>query len=339
MPVIWAIAAARANKSLDSYYKLRLYEAMRRLPPLAAVRVFEAAARVGNFTRAAEELGMTQAAVSYQVKLLEERLGVPLFARSGRGIALTDMGKRIAPQVTAAFDTLGDAFAAVREENESILTITAPRTFATNWLAGRLGSFQLARPDLAVRLDVSDTMTDFASGEFDLAIRGAGQLTPGLCGHFLMRMPVVPLANPAFLANYPPIREPRDVLDIPRLSPGDDWWDLWFETALAGTPPAGQPAVRFDSQVLDGNAAIAGHGVAILSPPMWKPAMDAGQLVPVSAHTAYYRNSFWMVYPEAKRGLAKVRAFREWLFADLKATLGDDPYGALQPPEGGQPSK
>src|SRR5690348_2484978 len=129
---------------------------MRRLPPLAAVRVFEAAARVGNFTRAAEELGMTQAAVSYQVKLLEERLGAPLFARSGRGIALTDIGRRIAPQVTGAFDSLGDAFASVRAENESVLTLTAPQTFATVWLAARLGSFQLSRPDLAVRLDVSD---------------------------------------------------------------------------------------------------------------------------------------------------------------------------------------
>jgi LysR family glycine cleavage system transcriptional activator len=303
---------------------------MRRLPPLAAVRVFEAAARVGNFTRAAEELGMTQAAVSYQVKLLEERLGVPLFARSGRGIALTDMGRRIAPQVTSAFDTLGDAFASVRAENESVLTITAPRTFATNWLAGRLGSFQLARPDLAVRLDVSDTMTDFASGEFDLAIRGMGQPQPGLNCQFLMRMPVVPLANPAFLAQYPAIEKPEDLLSIPRLSPGDDWWDLWFETAMPGRVEAKErPAVRFDSQVLDGNAAIAGHGVAILSPPMWMLAMAAGQLVPVSSHAPCYRNSFWLVYPENKRGLAKVRAFRDWLIEDMKAALGDDPYGAL----------
>ena len=304
---------------------------MRRLPPLAAVRVFEAAARHGNFTRAAEELGMTQAAVSYQMKLLEERLGAALFARSGRGIVLTDHGRRIAPQVTSAFDTMGEAFAAVRTENESVLNITAPRTFATNWLAARLGSFQLARPDLAVRLDVTDTMTDFASGEFDLAIRGARQPTPGLVGHFLMRMPVVPLANPAFLAAYPPVTSPGDLLKIPRLSPGDDWWELWFETATEGGQSSSeQPAVRFDSQVLDGNAAIAGHGVAILSPPMWLPAMAAGLLVPVSSHAACYHNAFWLVYPEGKRNLAKVRAFREWLSADIVAALGDDPYGALR---------
>lgn len=310
---------------------------MRRLPPLAAVRVFEAAARVGNFTRAAEELGMTQAAVSYQVKLLEERLGVPLFQRSGRGIVLTDMGRRIAPQVTGAFDTLGDAFASVRAENESVLTITAARTLATNWLATRLGSFQLAHPDLAVRLDVSDTLTDFASGEFDIGIRGTNGPAPGLTSHFLMRMPVVPLANPAFLAKYPPVTRPEDVLSLPRISPGDDWWDLWFETTMPDAVEAkAHPAVRFDSQVLDGNAAIAGHGAAILSPPMWLPAIAAGQLVPVSPQAAYYRNAFWMVYPVTKRNLAKIRAFRDWLIADVKAAMGNDPYGALV--EAGQPS-
>ena len=312
---------------------------MRRIPPLAAVRVFEAAARHGNFTRAAEELGMTQAAVSYQMKLLEERLGTPLFQRVGRGIVLTDHGRRIAPQVTSAFDTLGEAFAAVRAENESVLTITAPRTLATNWLASRLGAFQVLWPGLAVRLHVADEIVDLHSGEADIAIRGMSRPRPGLIAHFLMRMPVTPLASPALLAQHPPVREPVDLLRLPRLSPEDDWWELWVDSATgASLETSDQPAIRFDSQILDGNAAVAGHGVAILSPPMWQPAMASGQLVAPCDHFVYYCNSFWLVYPEAKRNHAKVRAFRDWLLAEARSALGDDPYGALVEPPAGQPS-
>src|SRR4051812_32272837 len=113
---------------------------MRRIPPLAAVRVFEAAARHGNFTRAGDELGMTQAAVSYQIKLLEERLGAALFRRDGRKMVLTDVGARVAPQVQHAFDTLHTAFAQVRAEEEGLLAISTSNTFANTWLAWRLGS-------------------------------------------------------------------------------------------------------------------------------------------------------------------------------------------------------
>lgn len=304
---------------------------MHRIPPLSAVRVFEAAARHGNFTRAADELGMTQAAVSYQMKLLEERLGAPLFTRSGRGIVLTETGRRLAPQISGAFDAMGEAFATVHAESEHVLTISAPQTFSTNWLAGRLGGFQVARPGLAVRLHVGDEVVDLAAGAADIAIRGMGAPTPGLECNFLMRMPVTPLASPALLAKHPPVRAPADLLKLPRLSPDDDWWDLWIESALEGADDKPQPSIRFESQVLDGNAAIAGHGVAILSPPMWQGALEAGLLVQPIPHFVDYRNGFWLVYPEAKRGLAKIRAFREWILAEVRSAVGDDPYGVLVP--------
>ena len=304
---------------------------MSRLPPLTAIRVFEAAARHENFSRAADELAMTQAAVSYQMKLLEERLGATLFVRHGRGMALTDLGRRIAPQVSGAFKTLHDAFALARAESDSILSITAPRTFATNWLAGRLGDFHRVRPDLAVRLDVSDTMADLAASEFDAGIRGIPRPSPGLVSHFLMRMPVTPLASPAFLATHP-LATPEDLLAVPRLSPEDDWWDLWFEAARGSGAPAGDgPGIRFESQVLDGHAAIAGHGVAILSPPMFRSALDSGLLVQPFRQVAFYRNSFWLVYPEHKRTLPKVRALRDWLLGAVRAAVGDD-RELLEPP-------
>ena len=188
---------------------------MSHIPPLAAVRVFEAAARHGNFSRAGEELAMTQSAVSYQMKLLEERLGGPLFVRNGRAMELTALGRRIAPQVTEAFALLGKAFAAARSENEAILSITAPQTFATNWLSSRIGDFNLVRPDLAVRLNVTDTMVDLNSSEYDVAIRGmpargSPEWQPGLIAHFLMQMPITPLAHPDFLARHP-IKDPADL--------------------------------------------------------------------------------------------------------------------------------
>jgi LysR family glycine cleavage system transcriptional activator len=302
------------------------------LPPLTAIRVFEAAARHENFSRAAEELAMTQAAVSYQMKVLEERLGVTLFARHARGMTLTDLGRRIAPQVTAAFQTLKEAFSSARAESGSVLSITAPRTFATNWLAGRLGDFNMAHPHLSVRLDVTDQIIDLPRSSFDAAIRGIPRPSPGLVSHFLMRMPVTPLASPSFLATHK-LKAPKDLLSVPRLSPEDDWWDLWFGTLPGGAVDRQNgPGIRFESQILDGHAAVAGHGVAILSPPMFMPAIEAGLLVQPFRHVALYKNGFWLVYPESKRNLPKVRALRDWLLKSVKEAAGKDTK-LLKPPD------
>lgn len=305
---------------------------MHRIPPLGAIRVFEAAARHGNFTRAAEELGTTQAAVSYQIKVLEERVGAALFARRGRGVELTELGQRIAPQVSTAFGALDEAFRAARTESETMLTVSAPSTFSTNWLSPRIGAFQLARPDLAVRLRVSDTITDLDDGEIDVAIRGAPEPWPGLESHFLMRQPFTPMASPALLAQYPPVDSVEDLLALPRLSPDDGWWRLWLDAVPGGPPGDVPPSVLLDSQLLQGNATIAGHGVGVLCPPMWQPAIDAGQLVQPIDRIAYWKNSFWLVYPPRRRHQRKVAAFRTWLLAEMVASLGDDPWGALVKP-------
>ncbi|HEX7852728.1 MAG TPA: LysR substrate-binding domain-containing protein [Sphingobium sp.] len=307
------------------------------LPPLAAIRAFEAAARHENFSRAAEELALTQAGVSYQIKLLEERLGAQLFQRKGRGMVLTDLGRRIAPRVTEAFTTLNDAFSMARAENEGVLGITASQTFATNWLAGRLGSFHIRHPDLAVRLDVSNVIVDLNASEFDIAIRGTATPTPGMTCHFLFRQIITPMASPAFLADHR-IETAADLLNAPRLSPTDEWWDVWFGS-LPGfeweqrREGVGGKGIRFDSQVLDGHAAIAGHGVAILSPAMFVPAIAAGQLVQLFPDLACEPRHFFLVYPEHKRNQPKIRAFRDWLMAAIKDAVGDDPYGVLVPPE------
>jgi LysR family transcriptional regulator, glycine cleavage system transcriptional activator len=305
---------------------------MSSLPPLAALRVFEAAARHENFSRAAEELALTQAGVSYQVKLLEERLNARLFVRKGRGMALTDLGQRIAPRVSEAFALLGDAFASVRSANESVLSISANITFGTNWLAGRIGSFQIERPSFAVRLDVANRLADLEADEADVAIRYATNPGPGLVAHFLMRQAVTPMASPAFLAKHK-VSEPRDLLHVPRLSQIDDWWTLWFELVDGGTQDLARPTgMGFDTQVLDGNAAIAGQGVAVLNPVFFAREIEAGLLVQQFPWLAIEQASFWLVYPEHKRRMAKVQAFRHWLLATIRESLTGNPHGLLEPP-------
>src|SRR4051812_20264282 len=145
---------------------------MRRIPPLSAVRVFEAAARHQNFTTAGNELGMTQAAVSYQIKLLEERLGVSLFRRERGRVSLSETGRRIGPLIAKAFDDLDTAFGLARTSGDGVLTVSSATTFGPNWLAARIGAFQLKVPEIAVRLHTSNTLVDFARDDVDVAIRG-----------------------------------------------------------------------------------------------------------------------------------------------------------------------
>jgi len=287
---------------------------MRQLPPLAAVRVFEAAARHGNFTRAAAELGMTQAAVSYQIRLLEDRLGAPLFHRDKGRVSLTDAGRRAAPLVTGAFDALGDAFAAARIETAGVLTISAANTFAVNWLAPRLGGFQLRHPDLAVRLDASDRLVDFARDPVDVAIRSTRTPAAGLRADRLFDSRFTAMASPEFLARHA-VTTPADLLAVPRLTPDDAWWQLWFDAADVVRGDTLRGGLQLDSQVIEGAAALAGQGVALLNPQMWERELAAGRLRAPFAITATSGASFWLVTPEGRRNIPKIRDFRDWLVA------------------------
>ena len=304
---------------------------MRQLPPLSAVRVFECAARHQNFTTAAVELGMTQAAVSYQIKLIEERLGVALFMRANRRVTLTPVGKRIAPLVAGAFDSLDDAFAIARSDNAAVLTVSCSMTFGPNWLAPRIGGFQTAHPELAVRLHTSNELIDFARDDIDAAVRGGKGAWPGLKAHFLMRMPVMALASPAYLARVSPVTTPDDVLRLNRISPDDSWWTLWREQ-IGGVLPVGTvvSGVRLDSQMMEGSAALAGHGVAVLNPVLWRSDIVGGRLVPLLGAIAFDTDDFWLVYPESRRAVAKIRAFRDWLLSEIARDAADDTWGVYR---------
>jgi LysR family transcriptional regulator, glycine cleavage system transcriptional activator len=300
-------------------------DAMSKLPPLTAIRAFEAAARLGSFTKAAQELGMTQAAISYQVKLLEDRVGAPLFLREPRRVVLSEIGKRLAPQVSEAFQRLGAAFAALRETTSGVLSITAVHTFATNWLVPRLGAFQLAHPDIAVRLEVSSRNVDFAREEFDVGIRGGNGAWPGLKAHRLLAGEFTPLLSPALLARAGPLESPADLLRLPRLDIDDEWWRRWFE--LAGVPDVSPPTggtlggtLTVEVQSMAGTAAIAGQGVAILMPAFFTADIAAGRLVQPFDLVATDAHSYWLVYPEERRNTPKIRAFCNWILAEVERT-------------------
>lgn len=294
---------------------------MRQLPPLAAVRVFEAAARHLNFTAAANELGMTQAAVSYQIRALEERLGIQLFLRIKGRVTLSDSGRRVAPLISGAFEALHGAFASLLREEAGTLTVSCSTTFASNWLAPRLGSFQLAQPNLAVQLHSSDTLVDFAHDKVDVAIRSARVPVAGLHTDLLFATDITPMVSPGFLARHE-MTVPADLLVVPRLSPEDDWWPLWF--AAVGLAPEPQHAgLRLDSQTIEGAAAIAGQGVAILTRQMWTSELAVGRLVAPFAEVASTGASFWLVCAESRRLIPKIKAFRAWLIAEVGATGAD----------------
>lgn len=294
---------------------------MRHLPPLAAVRVFEAAARHENFTAAAAELGMTQAAVSYQIKLLEERLGTPLFRREKRRVMLTEAGRRAAAPVARAFDAIDGAFADLRAEDEGLLTVSTSNTFANTWLAWRLGGFQMAHPEMAVRLQTTDALTDFAADEVDVAIRAGRGPWPDLHQEKLVAIDFTPMCSPDFLARHP-IAAPADLLHLPQISPHDPWWPHWLREAGVDAPPGPPRAgVRLDSQAHEGHAAMAGQGVAMLTPFFWRNDLAQGRLVRPFEQVSTRGYAYWLVFPEHRRTTPKIKRFREWLLAELARDL------------------
>lgn len=286
--------------------------------PLNALRVFEAVARLGSFTRAGEELGMTQTAVSYQVKQIEENVGEPLFLRRPRQIALTDVGQRLAPRVTEAFEMLREAVSSARGDIDSALLISSTPTFASQWLARNIGSFQLAHPTIAVRLSTNDNLVDFAKEPTDLAIRSGAGVWPGLDSHPLMRVEFSPMLSPALAETVGGIHEPRDLLKLRIIDAGDPWWRLWFAAAGVKDPDLeGRPTSRLGAQSFEARAAVAGQGVAILTPEFYGDDVALGRLYQPFDLRCSDGCDYWLAYPHARRNTPKIRIFRDWILSEL----------------------
>ena len=300
-------------------------EHRRRLPPLNALRAFEAAARHLNFSRAADELSVTPGAVSQQIQNLEDYVGVALFKRTPKGLLLTDPAQIALPALREAFDRLAEAASMLTAAVDGRrLTVTVPPSFASKWLLPRLGSFEALHPDVDVWVSAGMELTDFASGEVDLAIRyGAGRY-PGLEVIRLMQETVIPVASPELLANNP-LENLGDLSNAVLLhdgSPDADEscpdWTMWLAArGVRGVDGARGP--RFNQSSLVIEAAVGGRGVALAKRALAQVDLDAGRLVAPFQIATAVDFAYYLVHPKTKGRLPQVKAFITWITAEAAA--------------------
>ena len=293
---------------------------VRRLPPLNALRAFEAGARHLSFTKAAEELFVTQAAVSHQVKALEEDLGVSLFRRMTRKLALTEEGRALLPVVGEALDRIAEAAEGLRSQGGSRgLTVSLTPSFGVKWLAQRLGRFWALHPDIEMRLHHSNQLVDFARDEVDAAVRWGGGDWPGVEAVYLMRAGLTPVCAPALCEGPPPLNVPDDLRHHTLLHENDYVeWAQWL--ALAGArdvDPRRGPVI--DNLSVVHQAAIDGQGVALGLASLMREDLAAGRLVKPFDIDLDADNAYYLVAPPRNFERPNVQAFRDFLLAELKA--------------------
>jgi LysR family glycine cleavage system transcriptional activator len=297
-------------------------ETRRRLPPLNALRAFEAAARHLNFSRAADELSVTPGAVSQQIQNLEDYVGAALFKRTPRGLLLTDSAQTALPALREAFDRLAEAASLLTAAVDGRrLTLTAAPSFAAKWLVPRLGRFEEAYPQVDVWLSADMDLVDFGTGEVDLAIRyGAGPY-PALEAVRLMSETVIPVMSPELMAANP-VNAPGDLARHVLLhdgSPDADEscpdWLMWLAArGVKGFDANRGP--RFNQSSLVIEAAVGGRGVALAKRALAQDDLDAGRLVvpmPIATSVDF---AYYVVHPKAKGRLPQVKAFVGWLTAE-----------------------
>jgi LysR family glycine cleavage system transcriptional activator len=295
----------------------------RKLPPLNALRAFEAAARHLSFTRAANELHVTQAAVSHQVKALEEWFGTPLFKRLNRSLKLTQDGAALLPELQKAFDHIAEATASLKQPNAEVLTITTMPSFGAKWLLPRLARFEDRHPGVDVRLSTTTVLIDFRQQDCDLAIRFGKGKWPGLRAEFLMHdsyitvcSPALKIASPADLAHHTLLHD--DVWDI-----SDVGWADWLRAAnVTGINVNRGP--RFSDSSLLLQSAMDGRGIALTRSSLALSDVRAGRLVQPFELTLPTEEAYYLVAPPKHFARPKVAAFREWLLEEVSCFVGQD---------------
>ncbi|WP_061024073.1 transcriptional regulator GcvA [Bradyrhizobium sp. CCH5-F6] len=290
-----------------------------RLPSLNGLRAFEAAARHLSFTLAASELNVTQTAISHQIRRLEEELGIRLFIRQNRALALTPEARDYLPGVRAAFNDLRLATdRLLRKEDDKVLTVSTLASLAAKWLLPRLTDFQEQHPGIDVRITTSTGLVDFQRDNVDAAIRyGRGQW-PGVRADWLMADELFPVCSPSLLRADKPLRRPEDLRNHPLLhtsNTNSDDWRLWLTAAGLPVDIARQPGITFDMIFMTIQAAIDGIGVAMGRTSYVQDDIAKGRLVVPFKIALPADAGFYLVAPEGRREAPKLAAFRQWIVA------------------------
>lgn len=299
----------------------------RRLPPLNGLRAFEASARYLSFTKAAEELHVTPAAVSQQVKSLEDYFGVQLFRRLTRALLLTDAGQQVLPVLQEGFDLLAQADQMLRsQEDQKILTVSVAPSFGAKWLVPRLDRFRRAYPDYDIRIDATDTKADFKRDNIDVALRYGRGDYPGLVSECLLEESVTPVCSPALLKGAHPLINLEDLqhhtllhVDWKMESDAAPNWRMWLRASGVETNEADR-GPRFSMESMAVQAAIEGQGVVLSSHALVSDDLAKGRLIqPFCVQTNQQTQfSYYLVYPEAHLQRPKVVAFKNWVTLEIE---------------------
>lgn len=297
---------------------------MRKLPPLNALKAFEAAARHLSFTKAAEELFVTQAAVSHQVKALEEYLAAKLFVRRNRSLLLTAEGQSYFLDLKEIFDDIVQATARLKQSTEvGSLTISLPPSFAILWFVPRLSRFREAYPEIDVRIRAVDEVDSSLTDDVDVAIYyGSGQWS-GLTAYKLHKEYLLPVCSPLLLNSNKPLREPRDLLNHTLLHDETrNAWKDWFK--LVGIDKnKGDNGPVFSHSNLALKAAVHGQGIALANNVLVKPEIDAGHLIRVFPEALPRDKSFYLVCRDSQAEIGKIATFRNWLLSIVEEEEDD----------------
>jgi LysR family transcriptional regulator, glycine cleavage system transcriptional activator len=288
----------------------------RRLPPLNGLKAFEAAARSESFTRAAEELNVTQGAVSQQVKALEDTLGLKLFRRERQRLILTEAGRNYLAVIRDALDQIAVGTQRLLQRQESgVLTISTSPDFAAKWLVNRLSRFAERHPDVDLRVSATTHYADFARDDVDIAIRHGDGNWPGLDVQRLYSERLFPVCSPRLVAGRKRITIAADLLKFPllRLEDAKNWARL-FEAAGVKASVGPGPVLNRASMLID--AAIDGQGIALARTALAAWDLINGRLVRPVDVSLRMANTYWIVCPKSALTVPKIATFRNWVFAE-----------------------